>query len=481
MAEGNRLVVQDDFSAGAFPHASFVQIPGNGVYDAVNLLVDDDRALAIRGGSRWAAPAFGGSSLWWSWSGVIGSTRRTIVASGSGLAAVDDFSGTTTPIAMPPPAHGPGVTLAGLLFMPDGVTINGALGVGAAALTRNYYAVAGNRLWAAALFTTRVDFTDVGAPGTFSGFHEIPDGIIGLAGLRDAVVVFTVGGVWVISNVGMNLTDAAGNVQHRIDRYSQAVVLWHVHGLGASFEGAMVVPAVDGVYLMSYGVTSEAPQGFTLISRPIAGLYRSYVTAGYIPGQPVIYRNYLLLPILNGNGRATALPVDMLICKLDATDAQGNRTYPWMRVSSLATGPLTLTNSIFGHLLGGSAAAARPMLIDYFDPSLSMTDADGQGWTTSMKTRAPVSPDDMATLVKVRLGYQQTGGAGTSANYVNELGGSTALSGTAGDNSGTKRAPFSWRVAKPARYSTVEVAQAGAPSVFRVKSFEWFIRQHGRV
>jgi hypothetical protein len=165
-----------------------------------------------------------------------------------------------------------------------------------------------------------------------------------------------------------------------------------------------------------------------------------------------------------------------LCCRLDLPGL------PWTRVSSLACGPLTLARSVFtGNLIGGSAADDRLMTVDYFDPSLSMTDADGQGFTTVLKTRAPVTPDDAATLARVRLGYQQTGGAPTSANYLNDLGGSTVLSGFAGDNSATERVPYSWRVGKPARYSTIELGQAGAPSVFRVKSFEWFIREHGRV
>jgi hypothetical protein len=289
MADGNRHVLQDDFSAGAFPLTSFEQIPANGVFDAQNLLVDDDRSLKIRGGSRWASPTIGaGSDLAWSWSGVIGSTQRIIVGNGGRMAAVDDQANTATTIVggtFPPP--GPGVSLAGFLFTPAGQAISPALVVSAPALVRSSYAVAGNRLWAANIGTTRVDFSNVGDPGTFGGtsFHQIPEGgIQGMIGMRDAVVVFTTAGVWIISNVGLNLTDTAGNVQHRIDRYSRSLTLWSANGLGAAYEGALVIPARDGVYLLSYGVASEAPQGFTLISRPIGTLYRSYVQAGYRPG-----------------------------------------------------------------------------------------------------------------------------------------------------------------------------------------------------
>jgi hypothetical protein len=70
---GNRHVAQDDFSAGVFINSSLENIPRNGLADAMNLLVEDDRALRIRGGSRWAAPALGaGSSIYWMWSGIIG-------------------------------------------------------------------------------------------------------------------------------------------------------------------------------------------------------------------------------------------------------------------------------------------------------------------------------------------------------------------------------------------------------------------------
>jgi hypothetical protein len=469
MAEGNRRVLQDDFSAGAFPLASYDQIPGNGVFDAQNLLVDDDRSLKIRGGSRWAAPAMsGGSRIHWMWAGTIGTTPRVIGGTHTGLAAFNDSTGVTTNIASSVPSRAPGVSLAGLLFVPGGATISPTLTVGAAALPAWFYAVAGNRLWAANLDSTRIDFSDVGNPGTFgaTSFHQIPEGgIRGIIGLRDAVVVFTTAGVWIISNVGMNLTDAAGNVQHRIDRYSRSLSLWSADALGATYEESLIVPARDGVYLLSYGVSSEAPQAFTLISRPIASLYRAYAqNPNYGTGQLSVYRGHLILPIVD-NTTVNGV-VDTFVCNLDATDSSGRRTFPWVRLAATSLRAESGVVSVHtGNLLGGAMTSNRPMTLDYFDRSLSTTDADGQSWATVLKTRAPVTPDDAATL----------------ANYLNDVGGSTALSGFAGDNSLTERVPWSWRVAKPARYSTIEVAQAGAPSVFRVKSFEWFIREHGRV
>lgn len=481
MAGGNRRIAQEDFSAGAFPATSFENIPGNGVVDAVNLLVDDDRSLKGRGGSRWAAPAMGfGSTVSWSWSGVIGSTRRTVIGNPVRIAATDDFAGTTTDLGATVVQDAPGVSLAGLLFLPGGGTVSEALGVGLAALQRNYYAVAGNRLWAANANSTRVDFSDVGVPATFGGtsFHQIPEGgILGMVGLRDAVVIFTTAGVWIISNVGMNLTDATGNVQHRIDRYSRDLVLWHASGLGGAYEGGLVVPARDGVYLLNYGVASEAPQQFQLISRPIANLYRSYVAAGYLPGLPVVHRSTLFLPIRTLIGTV----VGLLVCRLDMTDSSGRRTFPWTRISHTGTGPLTLARSVFtGNLVGGGVGDDRLMTLDYFDTALSTTDADGAAYTAMLKTRSPVGAVENATLARARVGYELDSAGAISGTYTDSEGTSLALAGTASDNMAALD-PVQWRVGRRARYSslTLQIAVAAARLVFR--SVEWFVRDRGRV
>jgi hypothetical protein len=198
MADGNRRILQDDFSAGAFPLASYDQIPGNGIFDAQNLLVDDDRSLKVRGGSRWAAPSIGaGTDLAWSWSGVIGSTPGSSSRTACGSRRSMIWRGRRRRWRAGRSLRPAGVSLAGLLFTPAGQAISPTLVVSAPALVRNCYAVAGNRLWAANLGSTRVDFSDVGVPGTFGGtsFHQVPEGgILGMIGLRDAVVIFTTAG-----------------------------------------------------------------------------------------------------------------------------------------------------------------------------------------------------------------------------------------------------------------------------------------------
>src|SRR4051794_2920744 len=121
---GNRRIAQTDFSAGGFPGASVEKISGNGLGGSLELLVFDDRSLKMRGGSRWAAPALSaGSTITWMWSGTIGSVPSIILANPSRLSASNDASVLTLNTAGASPSRGPGVSLAGVLFLPGGVTL----------------------------------------------------------------------------------------------------------------------------------------------------------------------------------------------------------------------------------------------------------------------------------------------------------------------------------------------------------------------
>jgi hypothetical protein len=169
-----------------------------------------------------------------------------------------------------------------------------------------FYTVVANRLLAGN--GNRIDFSNIGVPGTFTAtdWHQLPDGVslTGLEGLRDSAVCFTTHGIYVISNLALQLTDADGNVQHRVDRYSRDGVLWGDAGI-AGWEGGLVAPMRDGVWLISLGVASEALQAYQLMSRPVADLYKGYVDAGYAPGGAAIYRGHYILPILSSStGRA---------------------------------------------------------------------------------------------------------------------------------------------------------------------------------
>ena len=122
--------------------------------------------------------------------------------------------------------------------------------------------------------------------------------IRGIEGLRDAAVCFTTRGIYIISGLASNLTDADGNVQHRIDRYSREGSLWGDAGIAGS-EGGLICPMRGGVWIINLGIASEAVQAYQMISGPIADLYKSYVEAGYSPGGAAVYRSHYILPILS--------------------------------------------------------------------------------------------------------------------------------------------------------------------------------------
>jgi hypothetical protein len=70
----------------------------------------------------------------------------------------------------------------------------------------------------------RVWFSDPGDPFTFdeTNFHELPAGIIiGADSVRDTAVLFATTGVWLISNMNLDLTDAAGEPQQQLSQINE--------------------------------------------------------------------------------------------------------------------------------------------------------------------------------------------------------------------------------------------------------------------
>jgi hypothetical protein len=313
----DKAAEQRDWSAGMFRGVREDLIPANGAYDITNGLLDNTGSVYRRGGTSYITDERFSTATWLPmiWDGYLAAGQRTVIASTAQFGIV---SGSTTTVlgASGLPSPGRPAAFMGTLYFPGGQTYNGTA-LGTSPKVGSYYAVAGNRLFVAEGDT--ISFSDIGTGGvgttTFAAtdYHQVPEGVrvIGLEGLRNALVAFTTGGVWVYSNIGVDLTDAAGNVQHRVDRYSRDLILWGDAGI-AGWEGGLVVPALDDVWLMALGVASEAPSPFVRISEPITALYRSYVNAGYRPGQACVYRGHYFLPILNGE-----TVVDMLVCRID--------------------------------------------------------------------------------------------------------------------------------------------------------------------
>jgi hypothetical protein len=505
MAVGlDRAALQRDFSAGMFRGVREDLIPPNGVYDATNGLLDNTGLIYKRGGSTYRSSAAFGSWIPFIWDGFLtGGVQRTLIASTSAFGVLNT-DGTVTSLAGAG-VGGPvrGTVLNGILYIGGGVTYNGTV-LGTAASVAPYYGVAGNRLFAGSQDTVR--FSDISATGgattTFNAndFHQVPEGVQvrGLHGLRNAIAVFTTGGVWIISNVGFDLVDASGNVQHRIDQYSRDVIIWQDTGL-AAWEGGLVVPALDGVWLMRYGVSSDAVAPFERISDPIQQLYRDYVALGYTPGLATVYRGHYILPILNGSAQ-----VDTLVCRLDVPGR------PWTRMAGfgakVASYAVRLNPTTRKpELIGGSSAAGRVLTLNYFEPSnANAFDADGTVAPWSVQLRDwPTGDLNKNTITKLRIAYQLT----DPANYnpaitLTQIASQTIRGGTEwgmfdwgtrdwGEATQTALPntapespqgldPYTWHMAKKERFARFKLDCTTATGYLTLRWAEIYVRSDGR-
>lgn len=499
MPSGLARTSQVDFSAGMFRGRRDL-IPANGFWDSANGLIDQLGSVYKRGGASYLATAFGSAGLRFIWDGWLTAGQKTVVGTTTKWGTV--AGGTVTDIA------GTGLTVPGRaavfkgkLFLPGGNTFDGTT-LATAEKVSAYYAVTANRVFAAE--KDKVLMSNIGeAKWEATEFHQLPGGveIVGLEGMRDRVAVFTTRGIWLISGVSKKLTDAEGNVQQTLDLYNADFVLWGNAGI-AGWEGGLVVPGTDAIYLMQLGVSSERP-AFTRLSEPIADLYRSYVRSGYTPGQATVYKGHYLLPIIGGG-----TVIDLLVCRLDLPSK------PWTRLEGEGARVAALTTKVVTgssrtpELLGALYAASepRPITCAYLEPSGNAEkDPTGNPVDFSLTTRAYTTGGLLRNLVaKMRLRYELAGPApaiqasvlaeseeapasgarwgavkwggfnwGTPAELNYETLDTLALN----DPGGSK--PHTWHPRRKRRFVTFRFIQNAATSKLIVRSIEISVRQTG--
>lgn len=496
MAVGPAVIRQDDFSAGMWPASSAERIPRNGAYTAENALVDDTGGLYKRGGSTLlagtSAPA---SQILWVWQGTLTGGNRTLAATATTLYSVS--GGTFTSLGaytgMASGANRP-VVISGMMYLPNGLstakTYDGTT-FGTAGFADPYFTSVANRVVVGG--NDQVFFSGAGNT-TFTGtdLWRIPGGvnITGLGALRDSAVVFTDQGTWVISNMALNLTDTAGNVQQRLDLYSPDLALWGTGAAGVvGYGSGLIIPARDGVWLMRIGATSEVPP-LELLSRPITELYRTYVAAGYKPGQAAVFRGHYFLPILNGTTVVT-----VLICRLDLG------TRPWTYIGeSPWYAPVAITTSRDGlSLIGAMRVFGTELLLpnvsrletlNWFDPSLNA----GQEGTALTWPDFVVTTRDMLTgtlnqntVTRVRVGYRlkkssaDPGPTELQAHFggASDDAAPTTLTGRAPDTAGSF-STYAWRVGKRTRSGRFRIACVTPSERCTLNSAEMFVRSSGR-
>lgn len=215
-------------------------------------------------------------------------------------------------------------------------------------------------------------------------YHELPKGVqgTGTIDVRDLQLVFTTRGLFTISGIENDLTDAAGNFQQRLDHVAPDLILWGNEGI-ATWQNTAVVPCVDGVWLVD-GVSSPSR-----ISDRIRARIREYVRRGYKPGLAAVFNGHYHLPILDTANDT----VDYLICRLDRGFAWSRATGTAATVSCLSAGIITTSgHDLEGPILYAAQNDAAARIVDnanFFVPDQT----DGQDWDNTNFVKQWISRD----------------------------------------------------------------------------------------
>lgn len=375
--------------------------------------------------------------------------------------------------------------------------------------TWDYVTVCANRFVFVAGRT--IKFTEVNNPHTFTNSkgttneHTLPEGEgIGLRSVGQTALIFTTAGIWTLDGLALDIVDAAGNPQHRLEQLSGDTVLAGASGLAASGQ-QLVVPGGDGIYLMD-GVSQPR-----LISRPVNRTYRRYIADGYRLGRAVVYRNHYFLPIVSGTAKVKAL----LVCRLDRpTRDREQVVYPWCHftgdggdVPALAV--RASTDPQQPELLGVQSSEPSRVVdcSGYFDPSAAnKNDADGStfdldivsrdyetgsGTINSVRAVRPryelvdAASDDPELQISYATGSATSGGARFghatfgNAKFGSDLGASFVVVGNVGTSDG--RNPVPLRMKPRARYMRVRIKGVGPAARCALRSLSLSIRPSGAV
>ncbi len=515
MTAGLQRLVQDDVSAGMFPALAPDHIPRNGVFDITNGLLDEAADVYRRGGTTHLCSAPAGSPRLL-WSGFLKNGGfQVILAAGGETFRVKGGALESLGFEISPGVSR-GQVFEGLLYFKGGKTFDGTTasvvaGEGAA---KQYYATAANRVLGAS--GTRVNFSNVPQIGDGKGgelgilkwgatdYHELPGGvnIIGMEGWRNSCVVFTTEGIWVIGGLQHDLTDAEGNIQQTLDRYSGTAILWGDAGV-AAWEGGLVVPCRDTVRLMELGVSSERAAPFVPIGGAIESVYQAYVGAGRRPGPAAVFRGHYFLPILELD---TLNLIDVFVCALNGRDQEGRRVYAWSHLAGYGgqVSMFSSTQEAANEFIAATPAGRVLNTASYFAPSATTAkDADGSDYPFSITYRDIATGNLRPNLVtkarlryrmsaplssRLRMSFGQTlyGGAEWGefdwgeADWNSPTGPFTTLSGEAPPDPAAT-SPYPWRVGKKVRFARVKVELVGPANALSLRSLELFVRADGKL
>ena len=584
MALPGQLIPQSDFGAGIFRGR---RAPRGSVYDAINVLVDDERLLYRRGGSAYFFDSDAGSGGSLVQVAVLEAYagQRVVGMSSLGSLFVTTLAG--TPVRVDPTAgsggfipvedarpvrvgafsifnsfHLPGsVPVYEVVGLYAGAMIEADYSTGTASVTAGSKTVTGaGTTWTGGLLanvgkgslitftgstvvgvvesvdsTTQLTLAEAWSGGTLAGvaydigsmknydltsglipdgrrtyvaavgspgrllvaydnivrfspagslvlaaddFHEIPEGgaIRGITGFEDSAVVFRSDGVWTIGNMALDALDDFGNLQRPISKINGEVILWGEPGI-AAWSGALVVPALDDVYVLGLG---GAP---TAISEAIRPLYRDYVAAGYSPGIAEVVAGHYFLPIVDNTGAVQ----DVLVCRLDLRSGRGGLAPAWTRLADHAASAAyaAQATSSEGRKLLGISARRVTDLSGVLAPSASVkSDADGTDHQLQVVTQDFVSGAIEHTFTGARVALELVDAGSDDPTFEVEYASGPVetetwtSADTRGEGDGER--PETFRFARKVRALRLRITTTGAAARAVLRSVEVAFRQRGR-
>jgi hypothetical protein len=404
------LIAQDDFAVGVLRGIAPDQQPGVGLHEIRNGLLDDDGDVYRRGGTVYVAGGMGGDPDTWIWTGYLNGAPVELVATAEWIFTFTGIAASATGGVAP----GTQVAVIGdTIYFPDLKTIKwqppanltlGSWVPPSLPSTDLHLATIAGRLVVGA--GNRIAFSE---PETLTfiadDFHELPDGVIvkGLAAIQDTLLAFTNFGLWAVTNMAFNLTDDAGNIQQTLSLIVPELSLLHEGGL-ALWNGRVIAPCYDRVYMVDL---SGPP---TPISDSITPLYIDRVNQGYKPGLTKVWRNTLMLPMLD----ADDVVQDVLTCRLNRPIQGRYVYYPWTVIDGHAGQQSAFDISLTGsapRLLGAGSDGLICDLTSIFDPDpYNGADADGSVHHFDIETRDfPTGTGQPNHFKRIRLRYTLEG------------------------------------------------------------------------
>lgn len=179
--------------------------------------------------------------------------------------------------------------------------------------------------------------------------HNFPPDATGvsLQRLRDREILFTKHGIYVISNMNLDITDLDGNPQHPIEEYSRELIAVTNKGV-ATWQNTLIVPCRDEIYLID-GISPPVPI--------TAGIpWAKHVSDGAVIGWAAVHRGYYLIPITVGGETFT------YVIRLTPVQTPSGLYFPTTKIIPSITGSDVFHTKRGKNVVGWASAGPSSLL-----------------------------------------------------------------------------------------------------------------------